>query len=117
VLVRGIEANANAIAYFGYAYYQCNDEALRVIPVKRTSSDLAITPSVATATDRSYPFVRPLFIYADAKAVTARPIIAEFVDFYLKNMNVYIRTVGYFEEPQAALVEARRSLARLRVQV
>ena len=114
VLVKGIEANPNAIGYFGYAYYQFNDDNLRAVPIRRSAQDPPVAPPDTSIEGSSYPFIRPLFIYSDAKTVQDKPQVAQFIDFYLDRVNMLVRDVGYFPEQKATLIQARRTLAKLR---
>ncbi len=114
VLVRGIEQNARAIGYFGYAYYQYNSDQLRVVPIRRSATEQAVLPSVATVTDRSYPFIRPLFLYSDTQTIREKELVGRFLDFYLENVNRYIRDVGYFPEEREQLLQLRVAITKLR---
>jgi phosphate transport system substrate-binding protein len=114
VLVRGLVGNKHAIGYFGYAYYRFNAEQLRTVPIKRTATAPAITPSAATAADTSYPFVRSLFLYTDERTVREQPIVGQFLSHYLQNVNRYIDDVGYFPQPRERLAQSQAVLVRLR---
>ena len=35
----------------------------------------------------TYPLSRPLFIYSDAKIMTEKPQVADFINYYLTNVN------------------------------
>jgi phosphate transport system substrate-binding protein len=68
VLVQGVEADVNAMAYFGYAYYAANADRMKALKVV-SSSGKAVGPSETAVLDGSYnPFSRPLFIYVNAAA-------------------------------------------------
>ena len=60
VLVQGIAASPYAIGFFGYAYYNENQDKLQAIGVD------GVAPTAESAEDNSYPLSRPLFIYSDA---------------------------------------------------
>ena len=94
ILVQGIEADVNGLAYFGYAYYAAQQgkmKALRVVNAK----GVAVGPSEAAVLDGSYnPFSRPLFIYVNAQAAQ-RPEVKEFVEFYLTQGAQYVKEVKY----------------------
>jgi phosphate transport system substrate-binding protein len=101
VLVQGIEADRNALAYFGYAYYAANAGKMKALKVVNAQGQ-AVGPSEAAVLDGSYnPFSRPLFIYVNA-ASAARPEVREFVTFYLTQGAGYVREVKYVPlAPQA----------------
>ncbi|MDZ4718472.1 MAG: hypothetical protein SH847_08470, partial [Roseiflexaceae bacterium] len=71
-------------------------------------------PSVATVTDRSYPFIRPLFLYSDTQTIREKELVGRFLDFYLENVNRYIRDVGYFPEERERLLQLRVAITKLR---
>lgn len=81
VLVQGVEGSPYAIAYFGYAYYQENQDLLRAVAID------GVIPSEETGTTGEYPLSRPLYIYTSASVVQAKPQVAAFVNYYLQNAN------------------------------
>ncbi|MFO1399986.1 MAG: PstS family phosphate ABC transporter substrate-binding protein [Steroidobacteraceae bacterium] len=94
VLVQGIEADRNALAYFGYAYYAANAGKMKALKVVNAQGK-AVGPSEAAVLDGSYnPFSRPLFIYVNA-ASAAKPEVREFIDFYLTQGAGYVKEVKY----------------------
>ena len=105
ILVQGVEADVNSLAYFGYAYYAAQPgkmKALRVV----NSKGVAVGPSEATVLDGSYnPFSRPLFIYVNAQSAQ-RPEVREFVEFYLGHGAEYIREVKYVPFAASAYQQA-----------
>lgn len=113
-LVTGLEANPDAIGYFGYAYYQFNDDNLRAIPIRRSAQDAPIAPPDTTVENSTYPFIRPLFLYSDTATIRDKPYVAEFLDFYLERVNTLIRDIGYFPEQKETLLQARQTLASIR---
>jgi phosphate binding protein len=90
VLVQGVEGSPYAIGYFGYAYYQENEGALKAISVD------GVAPSAETAESGEYPISRPLFIYSDPAIMQEKPQVAAFIYFYLNNVADEILDVGYF---------------------
>ncbi len=94
VLVQGVEGSPYAIGYFGYAYYQHNEDRLKAVSVN------GIAPSLATAEDASYPLSRPLFLYSDAKIMQEKPQVAGYINYFLTNVNEWIADVGYFPASQ-----------------
>jgi phosphate transport system substrate-binding protein len=101
VLVQGVEGSPYAIGYFGYAYYIENQDRLNAVSVD------GIAPTEETAESNEYPLSRPLFIYSDATLMTEKPQVAEFVNYYLTNVNDLILEVGYFPASVTALNEAK----------
>jgi phosphate transport system substrate-binding protein len=94
VLVQGVEADVNALAYFGYAYYAANADRMKALKVVN-SSGKAVGPSEAAVLDGSYnPFSRPLFIYVNA-AAARKPEVKDFVEFYLSKSATLVKEVKY----------------------
>lgn len=98
VIAQGVEKDANALGYFGYAYYEQHKVRLRALPVN--SGKGIVEPSRETVEKAQYqPFSRPLFIYVNAKAAQEKPEIREFVTFYLENASSLVNSVGYVPLP------------------
>jgi len=101
VLVTGVEGSEYAIGYFGFAYYQENQDKLRAVSVE------GIAPNADSAETGTYPLARPLYIYSDATILQEKPQVAEFVNFYLTNVNTQLGTeegqIGYFPVSSDAL--------------
>jgi phosphate transport system substrate-binding protein len=102
-LVRGVEANPNAIGFFGFAYFLENSEKLRTIAIE------GVMPEAQTAEDGTYPLARPLFIYSDAETFARKPQVAAFINYYLTHVNEYILEVGYFPASVEALNSAKQA--------
>ena len=97
VLVMGVAGDTYSLGYFGYAYYKENQDKLKVVAID--GGDGPIKPSETTINDGTYkPLSRPIFIYVSNKAAK-RPVIKEFVSFYLKNATVLSKEVGYVPLP------------------
>lgn len=98
VLVQGVLGSANALGYFGYAYFVENEGSLRAVPIDNGSGP--VEPSVETIADGSYaPLSRPLFIYVNAEALQTDPAVQEFVRFYLATSDELAADVGYIALP------------------
>lgn len=92
VLVQGVSSDPNALGYFGYSYYEENQDQLKAIAID--NGDGAVAPSVETVRDGSYaPLSRPIYIYVNA-AAAEKPEVAEFVNFYLTNAEELVPEVG-----------------------
>jgi phosphate transport system substrate-binding protein len=94
-----------AIGYFGYAFFQQNADRLQVVTVD------GVEPSAETVDDNTYPIARPLYMYTSGSVIEAKPQVAEFMAYYLQNVNSLIDRVGYFPAPQEALQEAADNIA------
>jgi phosphate transport system substrate-binding protein len=102
VLVQGVSTDPNALGFFGFAYYEENQNKLKAVPVddqKDSNGQGAVMPTVETIKNGSYaPLSRPLYIYVNSKAA-ARPEVVRFVNFYLDNAAELSQEVGYIPLP------------------
>ncbi|HEX7100881.1 MAG TPA: substrate-binding domain-containing protein [Acidimicrobiia bacterium] len=94
-----------AVGYFGYAYYQENADRLRTVAVE------GVQPSAESVDDGTYPISRPLFMYTAPSVIEEKPQVAEFIAYYLNNVNDAISDVGYFPAPDDALQGAADAIA------
>jgi phosphate transport system substrate-binding protein len=100
VLVQGVSGDAGAIGYFGYAYYEENQDKLRAVPIVEKAGKPAVSPSPQTVMDGTYqPLSRPMFIYVNASAAAFKPEVKEFINFYLKNAPELVKEVKYVPLP------------------
>ncbi|MEM6799026.1 MAG: PstS family phosphate ABC transporter substrate-binding protein [Planctomycetota bacterium] len=112
VLVTGIASDKYAMGYFGFAYYVENADTLKLMGVD--SGEGPQTPSLETVRSNTYkPLSRPLFIYV-SKPALKRPVVSEFIDFYLEKAAELATEVGYVpvsdevaDENQAKLEAAK----------
>jgi phosphate transport system substrate-binding protein len=83
VLVQGVEGEAGGLGYFGFSYYEQNQDRLNLIGVD--GGDGCVRPSTETIQDGSYtPLGRPLFMYPSTKALK-RPEVKAFMDYVVTN--------------------------------
>jgi phosphate transport system substrate-binding protein len=83
VLVQGVSGDENGLGYFGFSYYEQNQDTLNLVSVD--SGDGCVAPSAATIQDGSYtPLSRPLFMYPSDEALQ-KPEVAGFVQFVADN--------------------------------
>jgi phosphate transport system substrate-binding protein len=102
VLVTGVAGDANAISFFGYAYFVENTDKLKAVEVDGGSG--CVAPTEETINGGTYtPLSRPLFIYPDVGKAKERPELRAFVDFYLANTNALSAEVGYIALPDDLL--------------
>ena len=94
VTVQGVSGTAGAMGYFGYSYYEENQDNLKALEVDSGSG--CVAPSPESAQDGSYvPLSRPLFIYISNKSYADKPAVAEFVDFYIDNLEKITETAKF----------------------
>lgn len=95
VLVEGVSRDVGALGYFGYAYYEENQNKLNAVAVN------GVGPSPAAVISGKYqPLSRPLFIYV-SKSAASKPAVAKFVRFYLANASKIAKRVGYVGLPSS----------------
>ncbi len=110
-LVQGVEQDANALGYFGYAYFKGAAANLKALQINKdqngkgtpTPPDKAkgcVGPTETTINDNSYPLSRPLFIYVNKEAL-AKPHVRGFIEYYLTNAKQLVADVGYVALPDA----------------
>jgi len=104
VIVQAVEGDKGAMGYFGYTYYEENQDQLKALEVD--SGDGCVAPSAEAAQDGSYaPLSRPLFIYVKNESLT-RPEVQGFLRYYLENIATIAQTARFIEltpeEEQAA---------------
>ncbi len=95
-----------AIGYFGYAFFQQNADRLSVVSVDAGEGDGPIVPNDESVNEGTYPIARPLYMYTAPSVVADKPQVAEFIAYYLNNVNDIIGDVGYFPAPDDKLQEA-----------
>jgi phosphate transport system substrate-binding protein len=83
-LVTGVSGDKGGLGYFGFSYFEQNQDKLNLVGVGEDKGS-CVKPSSATIQDGSYkPLSRPLFMYPSAKAI-ARPEVKAFMDFVVAN--------------------------------
>ena len=72
-----IDANKQAIGVFGLAFYEQNQDKLKVATIG------GITPSAETIASGEYPVSRPLYFYVKRAHLGVIPGLSEYVQFFL----------------------------------
>lgn len=99
VLVDGVAKNANALGYFGYAYYQANRDKLKLVAIDNGNGP--ILPSLKTVEKNQYqPLSRPLFIYVNIRSSSDRQSLTKFVTSYINTAATVASSVGYIPLPE-----------------
>ena len=94
VLVQGVAGTEGATGYFGYTYYEENQDSLKALGIDDGNG--CIMPSAETAQAGEYtPLARPLFIYVNNAKYNDNAAVKEYVDFYIENLEA-IAEVGKF---------------------
>lgn len=113
-LVEFVAERANALGYFGLAYYTKNEKRLRIVPIDDNNDkngDGAVEPNAETINDGTYqPLARPLFIYVNRNGAERREV-RDFVSFYLRAARLVAPDVGYVGLPTRAFELASKRFA------
>jgi len=113
VIVQGVSGSKGGLGYFGYTYFEENTDKLKAVEIDSGAG--CVAPSAETAQDGTYtPLARPLFIYPSKTAVTDKPEVNAFLEFYLANDAQIAEDAKYIplnEEQKAAAQTAFDSLA------
>lgn len=97
-IVQGVSGDKTSIGYFGYNFYEANQDKLKVVPIDNGTA--TVEPTLETIKDNSYsPLSRPLYVYVN-KAYLDKPEVKAFVEFYLQNVASILPEVGYVALPQ-----------------
>jgi phosphate transport system substrate-binding protein len=84
VLVQGVEGSDGGLGYFGFSYYEQNQENLNLISVNDGSG--CVAPSKESISSGEYkPLSRPLFMYPSQKALNQKPEVKAFMDYVVQN--------------------------------
>lgn len=112
VLVQGVVGDgctegdlstACGVSYFGYAYFTENEDTLKALSIE------GIEPNAESVLG-DYPVARPLFIYTAPSIIAEKPHVAQFIAYYLNNVNDVIGGVGYFPAPDENIQAAATAL-------
>ena len=108
VIVTGVESSEGGLGYFGYAYYEENQGALKALEVENEEGE-CVAPSSETIADGSYnPMSRPLFFYVSKDAYDSKPQVKAFVDYKLDPTNgELVKEAGYIALPDADLAASK----------
>jgi phosphate transport system substrate-binding protein len=83
VTVRGVAGSKGGLGYFGFSYFEENQDKLKALKID--GGDGCVAPGVESAQDGTYrPLARPLFIYPTAKSLK-RPEVEAYVEYYVEN--------------------------------
>ena len=103
VLVQGVSGDEYAIGYFGFAYFLENEGEIRDIAVD------GVAPSAETVNAGEYPLARPLFLYSSANIMQEKPQVADYINFFLANVDSVITDVGYFPASETDLNASKQA--------
>lgn len=110
VLVEGVSKDKNALGYFGFSYYEQNQDKLNLVAVDGGAG--CKKPAIADIQDGSYkPLARPLFMYPSAKAIQ-RPEVKAFLQFAIDNYDSIAKAAQLVPMTPDQQVKAKAELAK-----
>ena len=103
VTVRGVQGDPGALGYFGFSYFEENQDSLKALEID--GGDGCVAPSPEAAQDGSYtPLSRPLFVYVKNESLE-RPEVEEFLRFYLDNLDQIAESALFIPLPEELKAE------------
>jgi phosphate transport system substrate-binding protein len=103
VLVQGVSGDQNSLGYFGFSYYENNQDSLKALAVD------GVEPTEESIRSGEYLLSRPLFIYVSKGALKNNDAVQPFVDFYLaeQNLDRIVEAAKYVTLPSSLEQESR----------
>ncbi len=93
VIVQGVGGTPGGLGYFGFSYYEENQNTLKAVEIDGGNG--CVAPSVASAQAGDYaPLARPLFVYANRSAL-ARQEVEDFLRYMLENETAIAEQAQY----------------------
>ncbi|MEA5467527.1 PstS family phosphate ABC transporter substrate-binding protein [Spirulina sp. 06S082] len=116
VIVQGVEADKGSLGFFGFAYYEENKDALKVLEIENSAGE-CITPSSASIEDGTYnPLARPIFFYVKKESLDTKPAVKAFVDYQISSDQAHLVTeVGYVALPSALVSKIETRIAEVKL--
>ena len=109
ILVQGVEGDDTGLGYFGFSYFEDNQDKLNLVKVD--GGDGCVAPSKETIQDGSYkPLSRPIFMYVSTKALTSKPQVKGFIDYVVANAVDVAETAQIVPLTDAQLSKAKAAV-------
>ena len=94
VIVQGVSGDRGALGYFGFSYFEQNQDTLKALEVDGGAG--CVAPSVQAAQNETYtPLSRPLYVYAKQSSFDDNEDVRNFVKYMFDN-NETIATAAQF---------------------
>jgi phosphate transport system substrate-binding protein len=108
VLVQGVEGEAGGLGYFGFSYYEQNQDKLKLVGVDDGSG--CVKPAAKPIQSGEYkPLSRPLFMYPSEKALK-QPEVKAFMDYVVENYQPIAEASQIVPMNQSQADEAKTAL-------
>ena len=112
-VVSSVVGDENAIGFFGYSFYQANEDSLKAVSITGPDSEEAVEPTFDNVMNFSYPLSRPLYVYASNAALEENETFHTFMEYTLQNSQSAAEEVGYVPLEDSALEEELAKLPNL----
>ena len=111
--VTGVSGSPGGVGYFGYSFYNENQDKLKALEIENPDSGKCVEPAPETTQAGEYaPLGRQLYIYPSAQALE-KPEVLEFVNFYLENVNDVTEQAGFIALTEEQLKESQSDVDAL----
>jgi phosphate transport system substrate-binding protein len=109
VLVQGVSGDPGGLGYFGYSYFEQNQDKLNLVGID--SGDGCVKPSAEAIQNGDYkPLGRPLYMYPSDEAMR-RPEVKAFMDFVVRDAPGIAKAAKIVPLSPEQLEETRREAA------
>ena len=108
VTVQGVSGETGALGYFGFSYFEENQDSLKALEID--GGEGCVAPSVENAQNGTYqPLSRPLFVYVKKESL-AKPEVEAFMQFMLDNATEIAEQAQFVPLTDAQLTKAQSDL-------
>ena len=108
VTVQGVTGSKGGLGYFGFSYFEENQDTLRALEIDGGSG--CVAPSVESAQAGDYsPLSRPLFVYVKSEALQ-REAVADFLRYMLDNETTIAERAQFVPLNEKQLAESKQKL-------
>jgi phosphate transport system substrate-binding protein len=91
ILVQGVSGDEGGLGYFGFSYYEQNQDKLNLVGVD--GGDGCVKPSTESIQDGSYtPLSRPLFMYPSEQSMGQKEQVKAFMEYTVDNSETIATT-------------------------
>jgi phosphate transport system substrate-binding protein len=104
-ILQGVQQGRYAIGYFGFSYYQDNQDSVTAVTLQAEDGDSYVEPTLENAKSGDYPLARPLFTYPKVSSLS-QDHIAEFARYFLRqsaNDSLIADQVGYVPKTEEGM--------------
>lgn len=111
--VTGVAGSPGGIGYFGFSFFQENQDQLKALEIENPDTGECVAPSEETTQAGDYaPLGRQLFIYPSGEAL-GQPEVLAFVEYYIDNVNEVAPQAGFIPLTEEQITEAQDKIATL----